>query len=238
MISQMIAHRGASAYAPENTIIAFKKARLLGAEMVEFDVMLSKDGIPVVIHDENIKRTTNGKGLVNTFTFNELQKFDAGRWFAKKYSGQEIPSFSQVLDVLCQLDLHANVEIKPIRGHEAETVGQVLSHINQHWPHDKSPLLISSFDYHVLEMVRSFAPDQPLGFLMHKWQQDWLQKASELDCYSVHVNHRLLSQKRVDSIKEHDFKLLCYTVNRSRRANKLFQMGVDGIFSDYPDLLK
>lgn len=234
----MIAHRGASAYAPENTIVAFKKARLLGATMIEFDVKLSKDRIPVVIHDDNIKRTTNGKGIVSDFTVEQLQSFDAGKWFARKYKGQVIPTLEEVIELMCHLDIFANVEIKPFKGEEAETVAQTLSCLNQYWPIDKPPLLISSFEYSVLEMVRSFSPDQPLGFLMHHWDPDWAQKASNLNCFSIHTYHRILNQKRVDEIKEKQYQLLTYTVNRSRRANKLLAMGVDGIFSDYPDLLK
>ena len=100
-LPKIIAHRGASAYTPENTLMAFQKASELGASMVEFDVMLSKDGVPVVIHDENIKRTTNGRGLVNEFTLKELQTFDAGRWFSRKFSQQEtIPDFKSVLNFL------------------------------------------------------------------------------------------------------------------------------------------
>lgn len=236
-LPQLIAHRGASGIAPENTIVAFKKARLLGASMVEFDVMLTKDNVPVVIHDENVKRTTNAKGLVNSFTLEELQQLDAGRWFAKKYAGETIPTFKAVLEALQELELQANVEIKPLTGTEAETVAMVLADINQYWSQSKPPLLISSFDYQVLEMVRTFAPEQPLGLLMDKWQEDWLEKARAINSIAIHCNYKLLTTKRVKAIKDEGFLLLAYTVNRVRRANKLLNLGVDALFTDYPDLL-
>ncbi len=235
-IPRLIGHRGASGYAPENTIAAFEKAAELGATMVEFDVMLTEDKIPVVIHDENIKRTTNGKGLVNTFDYQSLQSYDAGRWFSKKFKEQRIPTFEQVLTRLDALNLQANVEIKPIKGDESATVAQVLSCINQFWPLDKPELLISSFDYSVLEQVRQLAPDQPLGLLMHEWQSDWLAKAQAIDCITIHLNYKILTSKRIDEIKQQGYPILAYTVNRVRKAQKLFKMGVDSIFSDYPDL--
>lgn len=236
-LPQIISHRGASAYAPENTIVAFKKAKLLGASMVEFDVMLSADQIPVVIHDENIKRTTDSKGRVIDFSLEQLQTFDAGRWFARKYKGEQIPSFKMVLETLNTLQMCANVELKPNAGYETETIIQVLSDINHYWQEGSPPLLISSFDFKTLEMVRSFAPEQPLGLLLHQWQDDWIDKAAQLACFSIHLNHRILTQKRIDEIKAQGYKVLAYTVNRARRAKKLISMGVDSIFSDYPNLL-
>lgn len=234
---KLIAHRGASSIAPENTLSSFKKAKFLGASMVEFDVMLTADKIPVVIHDENIKRTTDGRGLVNSFTFDELQKFDAGKWFSKKFQGETIPSFQSVLELIDAYDLTANVEIKPCQGEEPETVAVVMSYMNQYWPEDNMPLLISSFNYNVLEMVRNFSPEQPLGLLMDKWDENWLLKVNELNCTSVHLNQRYVTQARVDALKKEALRVLAYTVNKESKAKKLFAMGVDGIFSDYADLL-
>ena len=152
-IPKIIAHRGASGYAPENTLTAFKKAKALGASMVEFDVMLSLDSEAVVIHDENIKRTTNGKGLVNSFTLRELKNFDAGLWFSKKSKGETIPSFKDVLILLDEIGLTANIEIKPIAGDEAETVAVVMSTLNQYWPYEQDLLLISSFTYIISKKI-------------------------------------------------------------------------------------
>lgn len=234
---KLIAHRGASAVAPENMLSAFKQAKFLGASMVEFDVMLTADKIPVVIHDENIKRTSNGRGLVNSFTFEQLQQFDAGRWFSKKFQGEKIPEFKSVLNLIDAYELSANVEIKPIKGDEAETVAVVMSYIRQFWPEDNKPLLISSFNYEVLKMVRNFSPEQPIGYLMHQWEPNWLDKVKNLGCVSVHMNQRIITQLRVDAIKKENIKVLAYTVNKAKKAQKLFEMGVDCIFSDHSDLL-
>jgi len=236
-LPNLIAHRGASAVAPENTLAAFKKAKLLGASMVEFDVMLTADNIPVVIHDENIKRTTNGRGLVNSFSFEELKQLDAGRWFSRKFQGETIPCLKEVLEMLDAYDLKANVEIKPIKGAESDTVMMVMSYINQYWPDENDALLISSFNYEVLERVRSFSPEQPIGFLMDKWDDNWRKKITKLNCVSINLNHRCITQARIDELKTEDIKILSYTVNKEKKAKKLLSMGVDAVFSDYADLL-
>lgn len=234
---RIIGHRGASAYAPENTLAAFDKARTLGCRYLEFDVMLSQDGEPFVFHDESLKRTTNGQGDFGLVDAEYLQTLDAGHWFSANYRGEKIPHFR---DALCWLDtfnIKANIEIKPYPGQSNETVVAVLAQLNRYWPQTKPLPLLSSFDFSVLTLCRSLAPEMPLGLLLDSWDKDWLEKATDLNCYSVHLNQRQLDAERVAQIKAHPYLLFAYTVNRKRRAQKLFKWGVDAVFSDYPDLL-
>ena len=237
LVDKIIGHRGASAYAPENTIAAFDKALALGCRVIEFDVMCSIDGEPFIIHDDTLKRTTNGKGEVGKVDAEYLQGLDAGSWFSKQYKNEPIPHFKDALKWLSFSQVQANIEIKPFPGTVEHTTTAVLSVINRHWPADKPLPLISSFEWEALVLCRSIAPEMPLGLLMHEWDEHWLQKAKQLECYSIHFNRKILTAARVKQVKEHGYVVCAYTVNRKRLANKLFQWGVDAVFSDYPDLL-
>lgn len=237
IIDKIIGHRGASAYAPENTIAAFDKALAMGCKYVEFDVILSADGQPFVFHDDNLKRTTNGKGEIGQVSAEYLQTLDAGKWFSRRFRGEKIPHFSEVLQWLTGSNVQANIEIKPYPGKAEETTVAVLAQINRYWPPAKELPLVSSFDLKALNLCRSLSPEMPLGLLLDKWDDDCLNKAKELHCYSIHFNKRALSAARVKQVKEQGYAVLAYTVNRKRQAKKLFGWGVDAVFSDYPDLL-
>ncbi|KTD25744.1 glycerophosphodiester phosphodiesterase [Legionella maceachernii] len=236
-LERIIGHRGASAYAPENTIAAFDRAFAMGCRYLEFDVMLSADGEPFVFHDESLKRTTNGKGEIGLVTAEYLQSLDAGKWFSRRFLGEKIPHLRDVLQWLTFSDVKANIEIKPYPGTSEQTTVAVLSHINRYWPQSKPLPLVSSFDLAALTLCHSLSPEMPLGLLLDEWDKDWLVKAKELQCYSVHFNKRALTAARVQQIKEQGYVLCVYTVNRKRQAKKLFDWGVDAVFSDYPDLL-
>lgn len=233
----IIAHRGASAYAPENTIAAFDKALALGSSFMEFDVMLSADEVPFIFHDESLKRTTNGRGEFGQMSAAHLKTLDAGAWFSKDFRHEKIPTFQEVLEWLTFADINANIEIKPYPGTVEKTTIAVLTQLTRYWPRSKPLPLISSFDYNVLILCRTIAPEIPLGFLMDQWDDQWMQKARELQCFSIHCNKQGLTAQRVQAIKEAKYALFVYTVNRKKQAKTLLNWGVDAVFSDYPDLL-
>ena len=210
-ISQVIAHRGASAYAPENTLSAFKKAKALGAEWVEFDVMLSGDGSAVVFHDDSVERTTNGRGDVAKLSDEQLAGLDAGSWFSPNFVGEKIATFQQVATLLGELSLKANIEIKPAPGFIEDTTIAVMTEINQYWPTDLPETLVSSFELKALRLARAVAPDMQLGLLLHEWRDDWVEIAQELEVVSVHCNHTLLNECRITAIKQAGF--LCSYLN-------------------------
>jgi glycerophosphoryl diester phosphodiesterase len=234
---QLIAHRGASAYAPENTLASFKKAHEFGARFVEFDVMLSVDGEPFVFHDDKVDRTTNGQGEVGRLTSDELRVLDAGFWFSKDYEGEKIPTLQEKLAWLDAHNVQANIEIKPFPGTVEATTTAVLSHVNRYWPQDKALPLVSSFNVEALKQCRDFSPEMPLGLLLSHWREDAIELAHELKCYSVHINAQDAKKSRISELKKAGFAVCVYTVNRKRQAMKLFNWGVDAVFSDYPDLL-
>ena len=235
--NKVIGHRGAAAYAPENTLASFASAHALGCGVIEFDVMLSADGEPFVFHDDSLKRTTNGKGAPGLVEASYLLSLDAGRWFSRKYSGEKIPHFRDALAWLTLSGLNANIEIKPCPGKTRQTAIAVMSCLNRYWPASKPLPLVSSFEHEALYLCRDLAPELPLGLLFDRWDKDWSVKAQELQCYSVHLNKRALTHARVQEIKASGYQLFAYTVNRKRQARKLLDWGVDAVFSDYPDLL-
>ena len=237
-MERLIGHRGSAAYAPENTLAAFDKAYALGCRFIEFDVMLSVDDEAFIFHDEQLKRTTNGQGEFGLVTADYLRSLDAGLWYSKQFSGEKIPSLHDAIQWLIAFGVHANIEIKPYPGQMEQTTLAVLDHLHRYWPHDKQKPLISSFDHNALALYRSLDPHVPLGLLLDKWQDNCLQLAHDLNCFSVHLSRRAATADRIFALKEQGYVVYVYTVNRKHQATKLFKWGVDAVFSDYPDLLK
>lgn len=231
----VIAHRGASAYAPENTMAAFTKAVQLGIKWIEFDVMLTADREPIIFHDELLNRTTNGKGDVDHFSYAYLRTLDAGRWFNPTFSGERIPSFQQVIDFIYMTNISANIEIKPLPGDEEQLALRILETLSQFTQPSQSTLLFSSFSFAALRCLRHYAPDCAIGLLLHEWEPGWEDVCTELQCVSIHVNECIMTSAAAHEIKRLGKSLICYTVNDPVRAKELYSLGVDAVFSDAPD---
>jgi glycerophosphoryl diester phosphodiesterase len=230
---RLLAHRGASASAPENTLAAFKLAKEQGAQWLEFDVMLAACGEVVVFHDETLDRTTNGHGPLHEQPYSYLKTLDAGSWFHPRFAGERIPRLREVLEFLEAEQLSANIEIKALPGMEKETVTKVLAQLAQY---KKIPApLFSSFSIRALKELRLQAPGSQLGYLMDEWQTHWEAGYQELHCFSLNLNQSLLNPTVVDRLKATGTPLLAYTVNEPQRAVELLSWGVDAIFTDCPD---
>ena len=228
----VLAHRGASADVPENTMSAFVRAIQLGIQWVEFDVMLAACGTPIIFHDETLDRTTNASGNVGDYTYAYLQTLDAGAWFKSTYAGERIPTLDQVAEFLVATGLHANVEIKPLPGQEEATVDATLKVMSAFFVEDSPQILYSSFSIPTLQYLRVRAPHCLMGLLMHEWLPDWQQTAESLQCVAINVNEGILTAERVRQIKDTGRLLLSYTVNDVDRADQLYGWGVDAVFSD------
>jgi glycerophosphoryl diester phosphodiesterase len=231
---QLIAHRGASAHAPENTFAAFEKAEAMGAQWIEFDVMLSADGEAFVFHDETLNRTTNGQGQLGFVSSEYLSSLDAGSWFSKRYQQEKIPTFRETLAWFAQRSVQANIEIKPFPGRMQETTLAVISHLHLYWPQSKALPLVSSFDVEALRLCHSMVPELPLGLLLSEWRDDVLDLLDELGCVSVNVSRRIVTRQRVQQMKEKGYFVCVFTVNRRREAERYLQWGADAVFSNYP----
>lgn len=235
-LPKVIAHRGASAYAPENTLASFKKASEIGASWVEFDVKLTSDDQVIIFHDDTLDRTTDGEGLVVDHSLKAIQELDAGLWFANEFIQESVPTLVETIDVLSDLGLGANVEIKPNPGQEKKTSILTYQLLENKWPKQLPPLLFSSFSRESLLAIRALSDEAQLGLLLADWPNDWIEFAQKLNCISIHVYREILTKEKAECIKQNGFYLLAYTVDNPLCANELFQWGVDSIFSNIPDL--
>lgn len=235
VLPAVVGHRGACGHAPENTLVSIRRAAGLGAEWVEFDVKLTSDGKVILFHDDTLERTTNGEGNVSTVTLSDIRNLDAGSWFSGEFAGERVPTLKAAIKLLHELDLGANIEIKPLEGQEVETAEAVCSVIADFWPKDKPLPLISSFKDDSLAVVRDRLPDHERALLMLEVPDDWQVRAEMLGCNAVHVWHEPLTQQQVEDMRVAGYPVRCYTVNDPDIAKRLWDWGVESIVSDYPD---
>jgi glycerophosphoryl diester phosphodiesterase len=233
---RIIGHRGAAASAPENTLAGLRRAAELGASWVEFDVRLSADRRCVLLHDETVERTSNG-GARNArdLTLDELKRLDAGAWFGPGFAGERIPTLEETIEMLAGAGLGANIEIKPSPDQEAETAKAALAIVKALWPSRLPVPLISSFKEASLAAAREAAPDLPRGLLLGAIPPDWRQRAEDLDCMTIHCDHRRLEPPIVRAMTEAGYPVLAYTVNDPARAATLFEWGVAAVITDAPE---
>jgi len=230
---KIIAHRGGGSLAPENTLEAFQCGFNLGFRAVEFDVMLTKDLVPVVVHDEELGRTVAGHGLICETLAADLFKLDAGSWFAASYAKTRVPTYQDVLNFCTRHGIWMNVEIKPAKGFEALT-GEIVARLTRDFYHNTNlPLpLFSSFALEALAVAQAFAPHIPRGVLFDQVPSDWPDHIKKFQAVSLHTNQKHLTAELATQIKQVGIGLSCYTVNEPARARELLGWGVDALFTD------
>lgn len=220
-----IGHRGACGYAPENTLASFKKALELGVDMVEFDVYLCKSGEVVVIHDDTVDRTTNGTGFINDLTLKQLKQLDID-------NGEKVPTLQEVLDCIDRKCI-VNIELKG--PHTALPVAKIIHEYITHKGWQYKDFLISSFDHQQLAVTKSIDPNLRIGLLLHALSVHLPHIGQQFGAYSLHVNSESTTQEFVDDTHKSGLKFFVYTVNNPEEIAYIKSLGVDGIFSDYPD---
>ena len=233
-IPRIIGHRGARANAPENTLAGMRAAHDEGARWVEFDVKLTADGVPIIIHDETLDRTTDGKGKVRERTADQIARLDAGAWFDRRFAGEGVPTLEATLELLARFKMGFNLEIKPCPGREAETADAALDVVARHWPSDLPVPIISSFKAESLRAARRIAPHLPRGYLVERLPRGWREEAQELECKAVHPGMRDLTREQVAAVKAAGYPILAWTVNEPARARELLAWGVDSLITDKP----
>jgi|GEM_PF-206406 len=234
-LAKIIAHRGASGDAPENTLGALSLAAEHGATCVEIDVSISADNIPFVHHDDTLERCTSGSGLLSALNASELDKLTAGKGMAG-YEKEPLPRLSAVIELLVEHSLGLNLEIKPQIGLEERTCRAISDIILSQWP-EHLPLVFSSFSELSLAYVRDMAPDISRGLLVEGIPTNVEELVERYRCQNVHCHGEQLDRTAADHIKSLELGLYCYTVNSTDDAKTLFDFGVDGIFTDYPKRL-
>ena len=230
---RIIAHRGASAVAPENTLAAIARAADLGARSVELDVMLSADCVPVIIHDTDLARTTNGTGPVAALPHESLARLDAGSWFGETFAGEKIPSLADAITLVLKCDLALNLEIKPSPGEDIATASRAIELLAETWPH-ATTLVLSSASIEALAVARDAAPQWRRGLIANIPPTGWPEVLADLGCASLHCAASTTTPSLIEAVHEAGYRLLAYTVNRPAIAATLFKNGADGIFTDDP----
>ncbi len=235
----IIGHRGSAGLAPENTLVGIQRAFEEGASWVEFDVKLSADDVPILMHDERLDRTTDGKGKVASKTLPEIQALDAGAWFHPTFTGERVPTLKAALDLCIDLGLGVNVELKPCPGRARKTAEIALWTVASAWPEQGNipTPLISSFDQQALAAAEVLSPDLPRGCLVTRVPLRWQAAVDRFSCRTLNISNRWVRKKHVDAAKDEDIPVLVYTVNEPERALALFEMGVTSIFTDQVDLM-
>ena len=228
-LPRWFAHRGGGSLAPENTLAGIRMAARLGFKAVEFDVMLSGDGTPVLIHDETLERTTNGVGCVCDTSDAVLLSLDAGH-------GEPIPLFEDAARLCRELGLLANVEIKPAAGFESSTAQAVARLTADFWRDAPVQPLISSFSLEALEIACDLAPRIRRGILFEAVPVDWLAEMRRLQAVTLHCAGDLLTDQVLAEADAEGIPVLCFTVNTEKQAKNLLERGVSAMFTDRLDL--
>lgn len=234
---RLFAHRGGGLFAPENTLAALRTGAAWGYRGVEFDVKLSADDVPILLHDDTLERTTNGRGAVAQTAYRDIATLDAGGWYSAAFAGEPVPSFAAAAQLCRELGLVPNIEIKPCPGREVQTGTLVAALAQQMWAEQSVKPLLSSFSEAALDAARNAAPALPRGLLVEQIPDDWEQRLRALGGTSFHCNQRGLTAAQVTAIKQTGFPLLVYTVNDPARATELLAWGVDGLFTDALDVM-
>jgi glycerophosphoryl diester phosphodiesterase len=245
--ARILAHRGGGKLAPENTLGAIRHGHERGFRAIEFDAMLARDGVPVLIHDDRLERTTNGRGPVAAQSASELGRLDAGSWFSPAYAGEPVPLLSEAIALCRRLGTWINIEIKPSPGAEAPT-GEVVARTAASLYADvlrsggdradaiePAVPLLSSFARESLAAARRVAPDLPRGLLVDRLPRDWREALQALGCVSLHTSHRHLTREQARAVKDSGYWLFCYTVDDPARVREIFDWGVDALCTDRID---
>ncbi len=237
-----IAHRGASAYAPENTISAIKKAIELRSPYIEIDVHMTKDGRVVALHDSSIDRTSNGKGDVSSFTLADLKKFDFGSWFDKKYQGEKIPTLEEVLKIVAN---QAKLIIELKYGHDRYNLieDKIVSLVKRLKMNDQ--VILKSFNYNILEKFEIVAPGIERLYCTFGGN-DWITIDNfirfrgifeHLTFQYLQVHKYFLNDSLIRKAHERNIKIIVWDVHDKKSIKKYGKMGVDYIESNNPDLV-
>jgi glycerophosphoryl diester phosphodiesterase len=232
----VIAHRGSSAYAPENTIASFELAVRQGADAIELDAMLCAGGEIVVIHDSTLERTTGHPGRVADLTLADLRSLDAGAWFDPSFAGARIPTLDEVLETVGR-ELLTNIEIKNYSTPFDNLAEKIALCVSRHNLKDR--VIFSSFNPLNFRAIKRHMPEAPVGYLTEKgFARPWLERALRwaFPFDTLHPHFSDASPQYIKRAHHARTPVLVYTVNEAQSMQALFQAGVDGIITDDPPL--
>ena len=230
-----IAHRGAGKLAPENTLAAFRIGASHGYCAFECDVKLSADGVPFLLHDATLQRTTPEHGIAGERAWSELSRIDAGSWLSRTWAGEPIPSLEAVARFCIHNGFALNIEIKPTPGTEDKTGRVVAEEVQRLWKDQPAWPLLSSFQPAALAAARAQAPELPRALLLSGLPHGWLEHAQALGCVAVVADYPSMPPEVIERIHAAGLRALAYTVNDDASAAWLLNGGIDGVITDAVD---
>ncbi len=236
--ARLCAHRGAGKLAPENTLAALRLGAHHGWRMFEFDVKLAGDGTPILMHDDTVDRTTDGRGRVAQASLTDLMRLDAGSWHSVAYAGEGVPTLARVARWLLANDFQCNIEIKPCTGRDFETGAAVASEADLLFRDADVAPLLSSFSESALEGAAEAAPDLPRALLCSSLAPDWAARCLALGCIAIDPQHLAIDEAMVDEAHGRGLRVMTYTVNDPQRVRLLLEWGVDTVITDAIDVIR
>jgi glycerophosphoryl diester phosphodiesterase len=234
---QLVAHRGASAFAPENTLGAVRLAKDMGAKWVEVDVKITVDDHTVIIHDDELDRTTNGTGWVANSTLEYVRSLSANPTGFDGYDAEKVPTLRELLEIVLDLEIGLQLELKPTAGDDVETAEIAIAELLEIWPSNNSNLYLSSFSLRSLDVARRMAPNIPRAFAVVVPPRDPVKIMSDLDCQILHATSFVLSDDQLRVLDESGVEFAIATINDVSLARHMLENGAQSILSDYPNLL-
>lgn len=247
---KILAHRGGGTLAPENTLAGFRTGLQFGYHAAEFDVMLTRDEVPILMHDPKRGRTLPGEGLIAQTDWAELRELEAGAWLNPSFAGERICTLEQGLDFCLEHGIWMNVEIKPAAPEAARRTGELAAlAVGRRFTGELEALrddpaapqaalpVLSSFSFEALMAAREAAPDLPRGFLVDTIPADWEERLRQLGAVALHTSHKNLTPELAGQVKAAGYGLFCYTVNDPARAAEIREWGVDAFCTDRVDLI-
>jgi glycerophosphoryl diester phosphodiesterase len=231
--ARTIGHRGCAAHAPENTLAGLREAAKRGIAWVEIDVCLLRDGTPIIIHDDSIDRTTNGRGLLSDLEWRQVADLDAGSWFAAKFAGERVPRLDDALTEVQALGLGLNLELK-IHGDEGERLVDAIMPYLRDSGISRDALLVSSFDHAALAALHKVAPGFAIGLLYGEVAAGWRAAAEQLDAVAVIGDYRKVSEAAIRDVTGDGRDFYVYTPNDPKTVYAHWRWGIDGVISDDP----
>ncbi|SDO88254.1 glycerophosphoryl diester phosphodiesterase [Halomonas shengliensis] len=234
-LPRLLAHRGLSAHAPENTLAAVRAAHDAGCDWVELDVQLLGDGTPVIWHDATVLRCSDGRGRLAELDLPAARRLDVGAWFGDAFRGERIATLAEMLALIAELGMGLNLELKVNRGRSAAAlVESALPKALDALPPER--LIVSSFDDDALACAREIAPPSrlALGVLFEGMTRDWRARCEAVSAFGVHADWRRLSRRGAAAVKAEGYALLCYTPNDPAAFANRWGWGVDAAISDDP----
>jgi len=230
------AHRGASGYFPENTMLSFRKAIELGATGIETDVQMTSDGVLVLVHDEKVNRTTNGTGFVKDFTYDELNKLDAGSWFNKKYDSEKIPTAKQLIILAKSNNIILNLELKNSEVTYPGIEEKLIEMLYTYKYEDK--VILSSFNHYSMVHCKEISKEIKTGLLYMASLYKPVEYCKHTGADALHPYFCSINKEIIDNAREEGLLVNPFTVNEDACMKNLIAAGVDGLITNYPDKLK